>query len=56
MRLVKPVKNHALYSQKPLKDLPKQHRNFRHYLERFFRFLNVASNECWKLSFFQNPP
>ena len=32
MRLVLPAKDHELYSQKLLKDLPKEHRNFRHYL------------------------
>ena len=35
MGLVLPVKDHGLYSQKPLKDLPKEHRNFRHYLVLF---------------------
>ena len=25
--------------------------NFRHYLVHFFRFSNIASNECWDLSF-----
>ena len=32
MRLVLPVKDHKLYSQKLLKDLPKEHRSFLHYL------------------------
>ena len=46
--------NHKLYSQKPLKDLPKEHSNFYHYLVLFFHFSNIASNECWELNFFRN--
>ena len=32
MGLVLPVKYHELYTQKSLKDLPKEHGNFHHYL------------------------
>ena len=38
MRLVLPVKVHELYSQKLLKDPPKELRNFRHYLLLFSTF------------------
>ena len=48
MRLVLPVKDHEIYSQKPLKDRPKEHRSFLHYLGLFSTFqtllvMNVES-------------
>ena len=56
MRLVLSVKDHELYSQKLMKDLPKEHGNFRHYLVLFSILQTLASNECWELNFFRNPP
>ena len=50
-----PVKDHELYSQKPLKDLPKEHHNFRHYLVflSIFQKLLVMNIGSWL--FLKNP-
>ena len=51
MRLVLSVKDHELYSQKILKDLPKEQRSFRHYLALFsilqtLLVMNVGNGNC----------
>ena len=49
MCLVLAVKDHELHSQKLLKDLPKEHCNFRHYLVHFsvFQILKVMNVGSW---------
>ena len=49
MHLVLPVKDHKLYCQKPLKDLPKEHHSLRHYLVflSIFQTLLVMNVGIW---------
>ena len=56
MRFVLPVKDHELYSQKPLKDLPKEHHNFRHYLVLFSIFQKLLVMNVGSLIFFEILP
>ena len=49
MSLVLPLKDHEVYCQKPLKDLPEEHFNFCHYLIllSIFQTLEVMNVGGW---------
>ena len=56
MRLALPVKDNELYSQKPLKDLPKEHQNFYHYLVLLSIFQTLLAINVGNLISFRNLP